>query len=89
MDPQERASRLSDMISQERISHAEVLQELQALTLICETDYQREKIADARRWANIYFSPRKWRRWGSREDVRSFLLQDIYRFEMSFRTIAP
>lgn len=43
----------------------------------CASSEQRSKLKSARSWADIYFSPRKWEKWGSREAVRDFVLGDL------------
>lgn len=79
VDIEQRLSVLFDRISKERATKEETLEELQALKFLVSDSYRVEKLGNAIEWAEIYFSPRKWQRWKSRETVRSFLLSDLYK----------
>ena len=85
MNPQERASNLFQLLSKQTVSEEDVQRELRELEPFCDTVYQQEKLASARNWAEIYFSPRRWERWGSQERVRGFLLQDVSNLGRTFK----
>ena len=88
MTPDEKADRLFQRIAEDRASGQEVLRDLGELERYCTEAYQREKLRNAQSWAEIYFSPRKWQRWGSRENVRGFLLADIDNFRRAVKRTA-
>lgn len=50
---------------------------IDSLISSCTSSEQRSKLMSAKSWANLYFSPKKWEKWGSRERVRDFALGDL------------
>ena len=75
---EERLSALFDRVTHGRATEQDTVRELRALRLDVSDPHRIEKLGDAIRWTEIYFSSRKWKPWGSREKVRDFLLGEIY-----------
>ena len=49
-----------------------------------QTDaYLREKASTAIEFLGIWFSPRKWQRYGSPEQIRHLVLMDVKKLEMA------
>ena len=49
-----------------------------------QTDaYLREKASTASEFLGIWFSPRKWQRYGSHEQIRHLVLMDVKKLEMA------
>ncbi len=85
------ADRLSDLfskVSHGRTTQREVDQELSEILALVNDEYRQEKIRNAIEWSGIYFSPRRWEKWGSPDAVKSFLLSDIYKARTASRTSA-
>jgi hypothetical protein len=77
---EQRLSALFDRVAKDRATEQETVKELHDLRFeVKGSSYRREKLNDAIRWAEIYFSPRKWEKWGSREKVRDNLLDELYK----------
>jgi hypothetical protein len=80
----QRLSSLFDDIAHHRAYRDEVIKELSALHGELQ-GYKRGKVKRAIEWAEIYYSDRRWKKWGSQDRVRGFLLNSIYcarNFEM-------
>ncbi len=77
MKTHEQIEALERHIRKGTISDEEILREVHALLFAFDdADYQ-EKIRSAHDWANKYFSPSQSDQFGSRDMVRSRLLQEL------------
>jgi hypothetical protein len=77
MKTHEQIEALEDHIRKGTISDEEILREVHALLFTFDdADYQ-EKIRNAHDWANKYFSSSQSDPFGSRDMVRSHLLQEL------------
>jgi hypothetical protein len=77
---EDRLSALFNGISKERAAKLETVNELRDLEFEVRGDsYGKEKLGAAITWAEIYFSLRKSEKWGGRERVRDFLLDELYK----------
>lgn len=74
-----RLSGLFDRISKGMATKPETMKDLRELSLAVSDPYRSEKLGNAIGWAKIYFSRRQWEPWQSRERIRDFLLDDLYK----------
>lgn len=83
MDRVETLKQLFESVRKDEISSDRLLRSLIELKASSVDGYQREKLGNAIEWAEIYFSPRRWKPWRDRETVKGFLLSDIQRAEIA------
>lgn len=83
MDRVETLKHLFESVRKDEISSDRLLRSLIELKASSVDGYQREKLGNAIEWAEIYFSPRRWKPWRDRETVKGFLLSDIQRAEIA------
>jgi len=77
MKTHEQIEALEDRIRKGTISDEEILREVHTLLFAFDdADYQ-EKVRNAHDWANKYFGPSQSDQFGSRDMVRSHLLQEL------------
>ncbi len=74
-----RLSGLFERISRNLATGRETVKELRDLRLEVTDPYLSEKLGNAIEWAKIYFSRRRWEPWQSRERIRDFLLDEVYK----------
>jgi hypothetical protein len=77
MKPHEQIEALEGRIRKGAISDEEILREVHALLFAFDDASYQEKIRNAHDWANKYFSPSQSDQFGSRDMVRSHLLQEL------------
>lgn len=77
MKPHEQIEALEDRIRKGTISDEETLREVHALLFALDDASYQEKIRNAHDWANKYFSSGQSDQFGSRDMVRSHLLQEL------------
>ncbi len=83
MDRIETLKHLFEGVRKDDISSDRLLRSLVELKASSVDGYQREKLGNAIEWAEIYFSPRRWKPWGDRKTVKGFLLSDIQLAEIN------
>lgn len=77
MNTHEQIKALEDRIRRGTISDEEILREVHALLFAFDDAQYQEKIRNAHDVANKYFSSRQSEQFGSRDMVRSHLLQEL------------
>jgi hypothetical protein len=78
-DIDDRLDKLFHQLAEGRIGGDDAQREIRSLLNLSTHSYQREKLRGALSWSDIYFSPRKWQRWGNQQRVKDFVLADIYK----------
>lgn len=73
---------LTDDFLAGRLSQKDFDRTVDNLMFGCGNADQTRKLRSAKRWAEIFYSPRKWEKWGSHNSVRSFVYQDLKCAEM-------
>jgi hypothetical protein len=79
----ERLEKLFTNVSQDRVDQLEIDSELNTLLQGTDDDYTTEKLRNALEWSGIYFSPRRWQKWGDISVMKSFLLGDINKAKLA------
>lgn len=83
----DRLSQLINDVSREKKNQREIDAELNSIYQATEFDYVQEKLSSALVWSSIYFSPRRWKKWGDISVVKSFLISDIHKAEMGLHSL--